>query len=279
MRPPNRTAAKKACTFSGGVDSFYTVWSHTAQNEPYPGNELAYALFVQGFDIGVHDARTFTACCEAYRKMLAGWGIELLTASTNVRAFDRPAHWAAAHVTALIGVAHLLGQELGQFYIPANDTYAFYPTGTVGVLQEALLSSESLHFVVDGAEMTKFDKIKVLADVPESYDLLRVCFAKPDGLQNCGECGKCLNTMVALELCGKLDKFRTFAQPLDPARMRYSYLSYAARPIHWSTFKAALAQQRYDLAYNILFKLAWNYKRWAGAWLRQKRGTSSGPSM
>jgi hypothetical protein len=221
------------------------------------------------------DDHSFRECAAAYRTVLADWGIELLTASTNVRGFDKPGNWAKAHGSALVGIGHLLGCGLGKFFVPANNTYANYPTGMVRLLQELLLSSESLQFIVDGADMTKFDKIEVLGSVPATYDHLRVCYVKPDGLRNCGNCGKCLNTMVSLELCGTLVNYTTFALPLERERVRKSYMGYSGLRIHLTTIRQALARRRYDLAVDQFVEMGWNSFRWGRTWFRQKLGFGS----
>jgi hypothetical protein len=264
--------SKAATSFSGGIDSFFTVWTHTRQNEKFPGNELSYALLIRGFDFALEDHHTFSACRDAYRPLLASLGIELLIASTNARAFDLTNNWTSASTFALIGLGHLLSRGLALYYVPANDAYEDYPKGAVATLQDTLLCSESLQVLGDGALVPKFEKIVALARVPLTYDHLRVCFVKPNGLANCGECGKCLNTMVALELCGALDKYTTFALPLDSTRLRFSTLSYPARFLFVNYLQGALTRRRYDLAFDILIKLLWNHVRWGRTWISLKLG-------
>lgn len=264
------TGSKAASTFSGGVDSFYTVWSHLPQNERFAGNVLSYAIFVLGLDIGLHDTRSFEECRKSYERLMADWSIELLTASTNVRRFDKPENWISASTMAVIGLGHLLGRGLARYYIPANDSYDDYPKGVVASLADMLLSSESLQVIDHGAQLSKYEKIVVLSDVPETYTQLRVCWNEPQGLTNCCECRKCLNTMTGLALGGALAKYRTFPKPLDRAKLRVSDLSYPARDIFWGYFRAALALKRYDLAFDIGVKLFLNYLAWGPKWLKRQ---------
>src|SRR5581483_2526582 len=217
-----------ACPFSGGVDSFYTLWTHLPQNEKYKGNAITHAIFVQGFDIGLQDVRTFETCRAAYSAMLRELHVEPLTASTNVRAFDLNCSWAWSHNTALIGLAHVLERGLRQFYMPAEYSYLDSVRGIASALQFSLLSSENLTVLNDGARLTKFERTAAIAHVPAAFHLLRVCYVRPDGLVNCCECGKCINTMTALELAGTLKNFTTFPKPLTPRRIRNAHASYAA---------------------------------------------------
>lgn len=266
-----RTASgfKNASTLSGGVDSFYSVWSHVAQNEKVRGNEVAYAVLVQGFDIGLHDHYTFEQCSTSYRKVLREWGVELLTVRTNVRAFDKPTNWISGCTFATIGLGHFLGCGVSRYYVPANDFYADYPKGAVATLADALLSSESVQVVADGAQLTKFEKIVALSNVDAIYSQLRVCSAKPNGVMNCCECRKCINAMTALELCGTLQNFSTFPLPLDGNKRRFSDISYSARAIYMDYFKRALALKRNDLAVDMAIKIGLNYLRWGRKWAAQ----------
>lgn len=46
-------------------------------------------------------------------------------------------------------------------------------------------------------------------------DHLRVCYLNRKNKFNCGVCEKCLRTMVALKVCGNLEKFKTFPTKID----------------------------------------------------------------
>jgi hypothetical protein len=151
--------------------------------------------------------------------------------------------------------------------MPANHSYADFPRGALLALKDWLLSSESFQVVGEGARATKFEKIVELSQVPITYDTLRVCYTKLNGVTNCCECGKCLNTMTALQVIGALDRYTTFPKPLDRRRLRTSRLQFAAPSIHMSTLPGALQRRRYDLAFDISVKLLVNYFRWGKKWL------------
>ena len=276
------SSGKVASTFSGGVDSFYSVWSHIAQNEKIAGNELDYVVFVQGFDIGLHDQDTFGTCRNAYQDLMKGWGLELMTVRTNVRKFDKPENWVSACTFATIAIGHFLGRAVSRYYLPANDFYVDYPKGAVASLADGLLTSESVDVVVDGAQLSKFEKIVALSNVSALYDGLRVCLGQPTGLKNCCECRKCINTMTALELCGTLQNFSTFPHPLDRNKRRFSDISYPARAIYMDYFKHARARKRNDLAVDMAIKIGLNYLRWGPKWVAQefrKRKPASGTKL
>lgn len=264
------SGSKAASSFSGGVDSFYTVWSHIPQNEPFAGNALSYAIFVQGFDIALNDQHTFDECRLAYGALMQAWGVELVPVRTNVRYFDKPLNWLAGVTFAVIGLGHLLGRELARFYIPSNFAYEDFPHGALLTLPDELLSSESLRFVADGARFSRFEKMQAVAHIPAAYDHLRICSARVNGLTNCCRCGRCLNSMVALELAGTLQNFKTFPLPLDRGKLRLSPLDHEVRQVFTPYVKGALAQRRYDLAFDLYIKLGTNYLNWGRKWVRDR---------
>lgn len=67
-----------------------------------------------------------------------------------------------------------------------------------------LLSSDYIEAVPAGSSMTRIDKTIYLSDFKPAFDNLMVCWA---GHINCGECDKCIRTLVALDFIGALDKF------------------------------------------------------------------------
>lgn len=67
-----------------------------------------------------------------------------------------------------------------------------------------LLGSDDLEVIPAGSSMTRVEKTGFLSDFNPAYDNLMVCWA---GHINCGECDKCIRTLVALDFLGTLDRF------------------------------------------------------------------------
>lgn len=245
-----------ACAFSGGVDSFYTLWSHPPQNERNLDYQVSYALFVHGFDIALEDEATYSTARHAYEETMQMLGLQLLTARTNVRQLLACVDWGLAHGSALIGLALALGLLLSRFYVPATHTYSdLVPWGSDPRL-DPLLSTETLQVVHDGASVTRVEKTAVIAQWAETYSRLRVCWVKPDGLSNCCRCEKCIRTMIALDMVGTLPQYTTFPLPMERQNIRSCrFLNESERAFAREIIDRAIAVGRKDIAFDVRYAL------------------------
>jgi hypothetical protein len=211
-----------ASAFSGGVDSYYTLWSHLPNRERYPGYAISHTLFVHGFDIPLGDTHTYESAQKAYQDLMQALGLYLLTVRTNVRDFveTEQLSWSFSHGAALASVALLFENLLARFYIPSSATYLdTEPWGSDPRLDH-WLSTETLEIIHDAGSISRVDKIAAIADWPETFTRLRVCWERLNGLTNCCKCNKCISTMIALELTGNLNQYATFPEPLTYEKIR-----------------------------------------------------------
>jgi len=219
--PVRSTSGAVACAFSGGVDSFYTLWSHVPASDGNARSRLSHALFVHGFDIPLANRAAFDAAALAYRGMGEGLGVELIGASCNAQAFVPPLNWGVFHGAPLVATALALGAGLCRFYVPSSHTYLdTFPWGSDPRVDH-LLSTETLDVVHDGASASRIAKTAAIAAWPPTHGRLRVCSPRADGqLLNCCACEKCVRTMVTLDLLGELGHHASFPLPLDRRRLR-----------------------------------------------------------
>jgi hypothetical protein len=218
-----------ATAFSGGVDSFYTLWSHLPQNDADPRSAVSAALFVHGFDIPLENERAYREAYDAYDRMFAELGLELVSARTNAQHFTPPRNWGVYHGAPLAAAAHALGRGLGRFYVPASHTYNdLVPWGSDPRVDH-LLSSETLQVVHDGAGTTRIAKTEAIGRWPATFGRLRVCAPRADGaLANCGRCEKCVRTMLPLQMVRALELQTSFPQRLERRTVRSCYYNVAS---------------------------------------------------
>lgn len=214
--PDEPTSGHTAAAFSGGVDSFFTQFM--ARSQP-PSFRSKYAVFVHGLDIPLHRRDVFDSAAARYGETFAELGIECVPVRSNVRAFVPD--WELGHGASLGAVALLLARGLNRFLVPSSMSYTTLRAWGSHPMVDALLSTDQLQIIHDGAYYSRFDKLRLIKDWAVLHDLLRVCYEKPDAVRNCGQCAKCRRTMMMLESLGVLKEFKTFPSVRAP----FHYLS------------------------------------------------------
>lgn len=222
------------CTFSGGVDSFYTLWRGTAPRQPIADYRLTHALMINGFDQIVDETGDGASrgMERVYRPVLAEAGVELVMLSSNMKRFRDAVFPKGVRVLSfgspLAAGAHALGRLFGRFSLAGHATPAYAdlaPMGSHPALDHHL-STDQLQVIHDAAPATRWQRIARLAELPAFRSTLRVCVREPrfddatGAVVNCCDCEKCIRTMIALDLLGLLDRFPTFPdrQALDRYR-------------------------------------------------------------
>jgi len=207
-----------ATAFSGGVDSFYTLWAHLDGNQVIPTARVTHGLFIHGLDLRLDDEANFRAAAGIYTNLFETLGLELIVGSTNAYQFSEfRIDWVMFHGAPMIGAAQLLSPFLRCFYVPSGfPSYTKLVPNGVSPLNDHLLSTEGLDVIHHGAETSRFDKLALLTSWPATYHHLRVCADKGrlDVLQNCSSCHKCYRTTTILVLLDSLSKYSNFSQKL-----------------------------------------------------------------
>jgi hypothetical protein len=273
-----------ASSFSGGVDSFYTLRRHHgAGREPLAAYRITHALFVNGFDndFDLDDTGLFRALRAAYEPLFATLGITPLFLRSNMRPFRRGIigqHGAYLYFgSALSAFALSLGRRIARYYLPGARAYAdLLPDGSHPLLDHHV-STEATESIYDGGEATRAEKVAVLTGWPETWTRLRVC-SNPDrasidlataAIDNCCECSKCLLTMTVLDILGALPRYTSFPRPLSRRRLRSLALGAATARAREYLALAARAG-RHDLAFDLRAALVRNRVRSAATGLRRR---------
>ena len=198
-----------AAFFSGGVDSFYTLYQHR--------DEITDLVLVHGFDMPLSRLRERCRISRSVREVASELGVRLVEVETNLRQFGEPhVSWPDAYFGAALGaVALFLGPRFDRIYVPGSvASHQLVPMGSHPELDRHWTSGECA-VVYDGLEATRFDKVIAIAEWPLVHSHLRVCYHANRAGLNCGRCSKCLWTMMLLRAVGALDRVRTFETPLD----------------------------------------------------------------
>lgn len=217
-RPP-ASGATTAQLLSGGLDSLCTLARNRrlyAREHPWSVTVgvLALGFDLEGFFKGSEADRTVDVATRALQRIAAEAGVELVRLRTNALDLDRAgALWVNKwHGAALSSLVHLLDSRIGRLLIASTyDAEHLGPWGSHPLL-DGNYSSESLTVVHDALRLSRLEKACEIMDWPVAIENIRVCLVPADGTHlNCGRCEKCLRTMVALMVCGRLDQTGAFA--------------------------------------------------------------------
>lgn len=201
---------RKAISFTGGVDSFYS-----ALQAP-----RAALLYVHGLDIPLENAALRRKVGRKLQWAADQMDRPFFEMETNLRQFsDRHMDWHIAFGAALAACALLLSRHLDDFGIPAGQSSkSLLPDGAHPALNP-LCGTEAVEIRTLGLETSRVEKTEFISRFPVVQATLRVCWENRLNQYNCGVCEKCLRTMAALEVFGALEKCTTFPVPLDYRRL------------------------------------------------------------
>jgi hypothetical protein len=208
-------SSRRAALFlSGGVDSLTALrWNRLNFPLSHPAS-VKDGIIVFGLE--VEDPQAFEHVVEALSAIATDAGVTLIPVSANIRCLnDDWSFWWKAHMgPAVASVAYALSKRIASAIIASDyDVPNMRPHGS-HPLVDPYFSSFDLKIRYDGIALSRLDKIRLLADWDVALNNLRVC-NKPEHYQagklNCGECEKCIRTMLALLAVGALERATAFA--------------------------------------------------------------------
>jgi hypothetical protein len=213
--PMPRTSERAALFFSGGIDSFAAL---RLNRRTFPQSHPWYirdALIVYGLELDSPEIFEYvlSSLSEAARAI----NITLIPIYTNLylnyRKDDAAKDWDLWEYqfggAALAAVAHAFSRR----YTVATTaaTYSLSNLNRWGShpLLDPNYSSTDLRIRHDILSLSRLERTKLVADWDEVLPYLRVCnithLYKP-GRLNCGQCEKCIRTMLAFLILGSLDR-------------------------------------------------------------------------
>lgn len=192
---PNRVVGM---SFTGGVDSFYTLRDNLEGVTPV--GALVTGL---GLDTKLNDHEGHAALLQNLGRVASAHGLAHYSIRTNFRElFDPYADpTVVTQGACLVAFAFLLSGSLHTYLIPAAAPIdRLYPFSSHALLDGAWISRH-MATVSDGWDIHRNDKLARIMDWPLAMRELRVC-QHGKGVTNCGRCEKCVRTMALLALYG-----------------------------------------------------------------------------
>lgn len=209
--PDEENPTWNATSFSAGVDSFYTFLKHRTGS-----NKITHLITVNGFDIDLRNQELWESTIKNIRAVAKEAKVKTIEAQTNIKELIEPMiAWDDSCGGGLAATPLCLRHSIKTFYIPGGFTTDLqYPGGST-VLTDHLFGTEKLKIIHD-AEARRVDKIiNVVSHSDLALQHLRVCHNNLKGIYNCGQCDKCLRTMVSLTITNSLDRAKTFPKKIN----------------------------------------------------------------
>jgi len=165
-------------------------------------------VFVDGFDLLDTHRPVFRQADAALRHVAEATGTTPVVVRPTMRGVvESIVPRGILYGAFLLGAAMALGGVLGTIRMAYGASYAqLVPDGQHPLLVP-LWSTEGTEVQDVGSEARRSEKIlQIVARSPLALQHLRVCFDGPRrAMYNCGRCGKCVSTMLALRAAGVPD--------------------------------------------------------------------------
>ncbi len=197
---------------SCGIDSFCTVIEHTDNACP-PDYRLTHLTFFNvgaSGDYGGEYARElFHQRIEAVRPCANELDLPLVTLDSNISEILNM-NFVPTHTYRNVAGVLALQKLFKTYYYSSSDTllefkFSWPASGCYDIYSLDMLSTNDTKFYSSGEVYSRVEKTEIVATSPLSYRYLNVCVAEET---NCSRCHKCQRTMVALDIIGKLDKYK-----------------------------------------------------------------------
>lgn len=198
---PRANAQDKALVaFSGGADSCFTVWRHHTGRCGRLKRNLQAGVMVHGFDIPLDRPDDFERAAARSMKILTSVGMELIPVVTNFRKVEPDWRWA--HGAGLGSSLMLFQGGYSIALIGSSRPYQAIEFLGSNPVTDGMMSSDSFQIVHDGAAFIRHEKLGEIANWPEAMQNLRVCYAGEQKDRNCGNCYKCIRTILGFRAIG-----------------------------------------------------------------------------
>lgn len=199
--------------FSGGVDSYATLRMNRLEFPlEHPGS-IKDVLVVYG--LHNDETESFKQVLRAASEEIQNAGVTAIPVYTNVVSLGHGWDFWGDELegAALSSIAHAFTKRLSvvsigcTFDIPTLIPHASHPH------LDPNYSSHDLRIRHDGIALSRLEKVKLVSGWDNAFQNLRVCnnmkYVGP-GMLHCGQCEKCIRTMLALLVLDVLQKARVF---------------------------------------------------------------------
>lgn len=194
--------------WSGGVDCTYTFLKSSMSEQ---SDERVTHLV--NINAGVFEGseanirHEFELNSDNVRTAASEFGLEAIDIDTNIHLVLDETYRKVSSMRLCATVLSL--QKLfSKYYVSSTYANVSFNYESASDFEPEIcfcVSTQNVTFVNYGCEVTRLNKISMIADSPIAQRHLHVCVKSSKG--NCLRCGKCVRTITALYAIGKLDLF------------------------------------------------------------------------
>lgn len=216
-----------------GVDSLYTIEEHSSifKNREKTDYDVTHLVLlnVGSHDIGSEDAVSlFNNRINLARNFCNDYGFKFVKIDSNFRSFlpyDYTEYHGIVNGSSILTLESLFkvyysssSYKISEFKINPHDVSQFE------LLNLAVLSTENTTFYTTGGDVSRYAKVKALADWEPAFNYLNVCNSQSD---NCSkiDCVKCCRTMIELDALNALERFSNVFNLEMYNKNKYDYLA------------------------------------------------------
>lgn len=218
------------CGCSLGVDSFAAMLQHINGNKNTPSYEITHLTY---FNVGAMGYTNLDKAKESYERDLQrvmeyakkiNKPVICLESNFSImfKEFDFDQSGDIRNFSAALSLQKLFKKYLYGSSYPIKDfRFEQSQTGYYETLLAPILSTENCEFIIANPDMSRIEKTKYILDNEDVRKNLYVCWKEiivnknpnseiakiKDNYLNCSRCDKCLRTLLAIDIFGKLDKY------------------------------------------------------------------------
>jgi hypothetical protein len=258
-----RREPRAACFLSGGIDALSLLRSNRLdypRDHPSSIRDGILLFGLNSFDAGASGPKPERlAAFESHADRMASFaehaGVMLIPMRTNIRALypDFASWWSVGFGAGTLSTALCVSGRIDRVELASAGLGMRLPPQGSHPWLDHHYAMEAVAIRHAQVALSRFEKTRIVGEWDEALSVLRSCLYVriPDaGRINCGECEKCLRTMLALVALGKLDRAPTFAaDDVTPAMLEpLSIEDQMGLAYHTQCADALAARNRHDLA-------------------------------
>lgn len=207
--------------FSGGIDSFTTIYDRFIRENQYRFKLNALFFFnigQNGYKFDPYTNQRSIARFQLSKLFASEIGLPIVYVDSNMFDIYKP-HWEYDAGPLCRASAILCFQKVCRiYYVSASFHYKQQKEFNDDAFDSETdsfiyywLSTEILNIILDGGQYTRPEKTEHIIDYEPLQRYLNVCIKTDHGYvdtKNCSECHKCQRTLLALDALGRLDDFK-----------------------------------------------------------------------